>query len=216
MFWDKTKRMKLKGLELQIIEIQGQKREMEIELKNQKLDLSNSKREQEAKLEEERQKHRLVLEDREAKFKRQESEWLADRERLQIHFDEDKARAMEEMTRRAEVEQVELKAMMKLESEQKIAKALLEAEKKVIAKDAEISDLKKKHAEEMATQKSELTKEHYDNLKENLEKFHSEGNTTTKFMQEMSLAMLEKRPPKDMTVGVDVSTLQLERSDDGK
>ena len=212
MWFDKNKRMKLKGLELQIIEIQGQKREMEIELKNQKLDLSNSKREQEAQLEEERQKHRLVLEEKTAKFRRAETEWKEDRDRLTAQFEEDKERAMADMTKRAEIEQVELKAMMKMEAEQKIAKALLEAEKKVIAKDAEISDLKKKHAEEMATQKSELTKEHYDNLKENLEKFHSEGNTTTKFMQEMSLAMLEKRPPKDMTVGVDVSTLQLEKA----
>lgn len=203
--FDVEKRKKLKGLELEIIEIQGQKREMEIELKNQQLDLGNAKREQEARLAEIRHEHNLKLKEKEALFSRIEKEWKEDKTRLEAQFVEDKERAIEHIKQDSEREQLELKTLMKLESEQKIAKAILDAEKKIILKDAEISDLKKVHAEQLAQLKSDLAKEHYDNLQANLEKFHTEGNTTTKFMKELSMEMLKSRR-HDMSVGVDVST----------
>ena len=120
---------------------------------------------------------------------------------------------MSQVKEDAELKQLEIKTMMKLEAEQKIAKAILEADKKVILKDQEISELKRQHAEEISDLKSSLTKEHYDNLTANLEKFHTEGNTTTKFMKELSMEMLKSRGRHDMSVGVDVNAPLLREKD---
>ena len=191
---NKDKVIKLGRLENEILEIQGRKKEMEIELKNSQLDLKNEKRAQEMTLEEERHKHKLVIERKDCELVRQKED--ADRSKKILE---------EDLTKRAELGKLETETLTKLRSEQKIAQAQLEADKKVMALEAKLSDAKKEHGEAMAQQKADLAKEHYDDLAKSLEKFNSEGNASTKFMHEMALSMLDKRSPHDVSVGVDVT-----------
>lgn len=199
------KKLKLGTLENEILDLQGKKREMEIELQNKKLDMQNERREQDMALDQERHKHRLEQEKKDVEFQRKKDEWAYEKNKMLKEHETEQANLKAELEKKAEMEMLEQSTMSKLKTEQQIAKAHFEAQKSVIEKDHEISQLKRQHAEELATLKSDLSKEHYDDLRNNLEKFHTEGNATTKFVQDLSMQMLKNRPQHDVSVGVDVN-----------
>jgi len=200
----KNKELKLDRVSNDIIDLQGKKRELEIELENMQLDLKNQKRSQEMQLEEEKHRHKLAIEAKDIEVKRTKEQAEEDRKLL-----EDRLR------KEAELEQIELKAMSKLRTEQAIAKAEHQAANRVLEIKAEMAELKKQHAEELAKQKANLVKEHYGNLRENLESFHKNGSQSTQFIQELALKMMDRTPPHDFSVGVDVNgPKQIESSDE--
>lgn len=127
-------------------------------------------------LEEIRHKHRLELTERQADFDREKKVWEEDRERLTIS-----------LTKEHELKLKEVVTLTKLDSEQKSKQMELNFQRK-------ISELESKNIRDMADLKAKLTEEHYTKLTAAMTKLHEEGNTATRFTQELALKMFANAP----------------------
>lgn len=139
--------------------------------------------------------HKLRMELAEVKHEHQlklnESQAMLERERK--HWDEDRQRIVDKLTQEHELKLKEVVTVTKLDSQQQIKKAQLDAE----------AELNKKVGV--------LNKEHYDRLADALNKLHTEGNVTTKFTQDLALQMMSHLPAnksetKVLTGSIDVNT----------
>lgn len=131
-------------------------------------------------------KTRMKIEEMQHKHRLEVAELRAQIEREKKHWEEDKKRLQEKLKADSEIALKEAISLTKLQSEQQIKQAQLDADRKL--------------NQEIA----KLNKEHYDKLSESMSKLHEEGNVTTRFMQELSLKMFEKAPKN--TVRTEVLT----------
>lgn len=123
-------------------------------------------------------KLRMELEEVRHKHKLEVDEIKANIEREKRHWAEDKTREVTNLKKEHDLKLKEAVTLAKLDSEQRIAQAKTDGDKK-------LNDTVEK-----------LTKEHYDRLSTAMTKLHEEGNITTKFTQDLALKMFEKNPPK--------------------
>lgn len=124
-------------------------------------------------LEELKHSHHLVLEKMGATMSLQKRQW--EEERI---FIEKNIRAEHDIKLKEAV------TMTRLDAEQRIKKAELNAEGKLNDRTAA------------------LNKEYYDKLSEAMSKLHQEGNVTTKFTQDLALKMFENSPVNRTTTKV--------------
>ncbi len=109
--------------------------------------------------------HRIEMKEKEAELERTK------RDLLQAH----------------ELKLREVTSLLKLESEQKTKQLALDYQKREL-------EIKENAAKQISDfRESELVK-NYDKLSSSLSKLHEEGNTTTKFMQELALKTFESGP----------------------
>lgn len=94
---------------------------------------------------------------------------------------------MEKREKDHEIKHRETISLMRLEAEQKIKQAELDAQRVQ-------STLIAKHTTDVAEIESRLMKEHYEKLQTALEELHSKGNITTQFMKELALKLLDQSP----------------------
>lgn len=158
------------------IELQGKKKELEIETDNLKLELSNERKKAEMLLVEARHKFGLERETLEARFKRSQED-----------FQQDKKSFENSLKREYDLKEKETIGLLKLDSEQRSRQAELD-------RDRAIQELKIQHVEEISKLKSDLAAEFYQKMQTELSKLNSEGNASTRFVQEMSLKLLDKAP----------------------
>jgi methyl coenzyme M reductase subunit D len=156
------------------IELQGKKKELEIETENLKLELANERKKAEMLLTEARHKFALERETLEARFKRSHDDFHAD-----------KAKFEDSLRREFDLKEKEVIGLLKLDSEQRSRQAELD-------RDRQIQELKMKHTEEISKLRSDLASEFYQKMQTELSKLNSEGNVNTRFVQEMSLKLLDK------------------------
>lgn len=81
----------------------------------------------------------------------------------------------------------EVTSLLKIEHQQKLAQLQLD-------KDRSIETIRQNAAEEVLRQKEQLIADSAKRLNDAMTKLHEEGNVTTKFIQEMSLKMLDHVP----------------------
>lgn len=110
-------------------------------------------------------KHQLEINEIRANLATEERHWQEDRRRLTAQLKEEH-----------EIKLKEIISLTKLDSDQRIKKAELDAEAKLNSTIAE------------------LNKVHYEKLQQSMTKLHEEGNVTTRYIQELSLKMFESAP----------------------
>ncbi len=171
------------------LQLQGEKRKLEISIDTLKLDLQNKQREQEMALQKARHCHDLSLATTKAELDRAKSLFEEDKKRIESHLKKD-----------AEIQKQEIITLTKLESDQKQAQLKLDFEKKII-------ELTKNHNEELTALKIKLEADYYEKLKAALKTLHEEGNASTKFMQELALNMMKQGPvPTSLQIGMNTET----------
>lgn len=114
----------------------------------------------------------------EHKFTLEVDRLKAQLEQQRKHFEEDKTRAIAQLAKEHDIKLTEAVTLAKLHAEQEIAKVVKDRDEKF----------------NEATEK--LLKENYDKMTAALDKLHSDGNFMTKYVQELSLKMMEKAPPQ--------------------
>lgn len=112
----------------------------------------------------------------EHKFNLEVDRLKAQLEQQKKHFEEDKVRTVAQLKKEHDIKLTEAVTLAKLHAEQEIAKVIKD-------RDAKFN---------LTTEK--LLKENYDKMTAALDKLHSDGNFMTKYVQELSLKMLEKAP----------------------
>jgi len=171
------------------LQLQGEKRKLEISIDSLKLDLQNKQREQEMALQRAKHEHELKLATAKAEL-----------DRAKTLFEEDKKRIESQLKKDAEIQKQEIVTLTKLDSDQKQAQLRLDFEKQTI-------EITKKHNEELTTLKIKLEADYYEKLKAALKTLHEEGNASTKFMQELALNMMKQGPvPTSLQIGMNTET----------
>lgn len=177
LFWTTKRRRVLLDSEL----------ELELRVKNLQEDLLTQSRAHQRELED--HKHAIKLQQKEERlaFEREREKWLEDKERMIRLHEEDKEITLKRLKEELELSHKETITLLKLDSQQQIKQAELDRDRAIAKIQAE-SDNK------LNEERRKLQEDQYKKLSTELAKLHSEGNSTTKFIQEMSLKMLEQTP----------------------
>lgn len=92
----------------------------------------------------------------------------------------------------------EMQSLLKLKHDQQIAEIEMQAKKETatiaLAFEKKANELEAKKNDEIHEIKEKLMLEYQEKLAEALSKLHSEGNHTTKFVQDLALQMIGKQP----------------------
>jgi len=115
-------------------------------------------------------------------------EMKAEIAREKKHWEEDKKRTEKQLKDEHEIKLKEVLTLTKLDSEQRIKKAELDAESK--------------HNQRV----EKLNKEYYDKLSESMTKLHEQGNVSTQFTRDLALKMIEGMPRNNAETKVKVLT----------
>lgn len=176
-------RTKLRGAQLEYVELQGDKKKLEIELETMNLQLTNDKLGQDMTLEKEKHTHGLIVQGKEA-----------DLARTKKNHTEDMTRLTSQLKADHDVKLTEAVALAKLESEQEKAQAAIDNKKELLKAEGAFQ-------KELSEYKTKSAKEYYDKITKAQDDLYTKGSTATKFVQDMALTMLEKAPVGDkMTI----------------
>ena len=207
-----NKRIKeqLEEATVNLFAVQKAKNVLVLEQQTIKAKLENDKVDQEMAFKKDRHAMNLELQEKEENFAREKKNWEADKNLLK-----------ETLTKKAEITLEEIKSLAKLDSQQQIAQLNLTHKKDVMEQEAknnkELSDLKAKAATELSDLTAKLAKEYYGKAEETLKKFSLEGDKTTKFMQELAIAMFNKAPLLNkLDVGINTPKAKLIPEDSDK
>ncbi len=181
----------------QVLELETQKKRLEMERDQIQLELDNQKKRNAMALEQERHTQKLDFDEKKAVFAREKAVWETDRKALE----ERTAREKEEFEKRTksehELKLTEATALVRLDSQQKVKQAELD-------RDRAITELRTKHAEELSKVKSDLAQEYYERMTKAFSDIQTNGTQSTKFVQELALKMFDSVPRAARTE-VDVS-----------
>jgi len=172
-------------IENEILALHRQKKELEVERDYLTNTLANERAKREMDLAAAEHKSRLELIGAEAGFKRKQSVWEEDKVRLQKALEEDKERQSTILKEDFDRKLNEAISLLKLESEQRIKQAELDCQRR-------LQHLKEEASKEKMAFQTKLMEEHYKKLNDALVDLHSKGTTTTQFVQELALKMLDK------------------------
>lgn len=188
----------------QVLELEAQKKRLEMERDQISIELDNQKRKFQMSLEEERHKQRLAIESEKAVFAREKEIWKAEKEEIVARAARDKKEFEETLKRQHEITLQEAVTLAKLDSQQKVKQAELD-------RDRQTTELRTVHAEEISKLRSESAENHYNKLTEAFQEIQLNGDKTSKFVQELALKMVDGFPKGTRTdIGVNVNQPQLE------
>lgn len=172
-------RTKLRGAQLEYVDLQGKKKELqtEVTLLEQQVKIGNQA--SQLKIAESESRHKMELH-----MVRQEME-LAKKAQQQ-----DYDLKIDRMKQESELKLNEERVKMNLKLEQEIAQAKLLC-------DTTVQEEKIKHLKEASAITTKVQEEYYERMKNALEELNSKGNYATKFLQEMSLKLLDRAPIGD-------------------
>jgi len=183
----------------QIIDLETQKKRLEMERDEIQLDLENQKKRWGMKLEEEAHKHKLLLMEEKSVFDREQQIWVKDKEELIARNTRDREEFEKRLKQEFEINKQEAVTLINLDSQQKVKQAELD-------RDREINKIKTSHAEELSKVKSDTAETYYKKLTEAFQDMQINGDKNTKFVQEMALKIFDKVPAGKTDVGVTVDT----------
>jgi hypothetical protein len=157
-------------------ETERAKKKLEIELENISHELTVQKRTSQFKLEEETHKYKLKMTEDEANFKREKEHWEEDRVELE-----------KQLNKKYEIAKNEMVVMLKLESQQAIKQQELSNEKALLK-------VEKEYNSKLTEEKKRLNEKFFKNLTDAFTEIQLNGDKNSKFVQELSLKMLDKMP----------------------
>jgi hypothetical protein len=180
-----SSKRKIEKLNEDLFVLQQQKKEIELEKQYLEITLKNDRIKREAELD--------AVEHR---FQREKEDWNHDKIRMQKEIEDDKKRQILILEEDFERKQDEAISLLKLHSEQKIKQSEIDAQRKIQELEAkhlaDIQELKAKLSQDNMAAQAKLMQEYYSTLNTALVELHSKGNTTTQFVQELALKMLER------------------------
>lgn len=186
----------------EILDLEAQKKSLEIDKENVELELNNLKRKMEMQLEEEAHKHKLKLESERAVFDREKQIWEKEKKELLDRAAREKKEFEETLRRESELATNEAITLVKLESQQKIKQAEIDKERA-------INELKAEMAEKVAEIQASESEKHYEKLTEAFSEMQINGDKNSRFVQELAMKVFDKIPTPRTEIGVDVSTTPL-------
>lgn len=186
----------------QVLDLETQKKRLEMEIEQIRLDLENQKKRETMKLEEESHKHRLRLQEEKAVFDREKKVWEVEKKEMVDRFDREKKEFQNKVEQEFSLKTQEAVTLTKLESQQKIKQAEIDKERA-------INTLSTKHAEELSKIRSTTAEEHYKKLTEAFQEIQLNGDKNSKFVQELALKVFEKLPSPQTRFDVGITTPQL-------
>lgn len=204
LFGNKVAQTKIDKSTEQVLELEAQKKRLEIERDQISLELDNQKRKFQMSLEEEKHKQKLDLESKNAIFAREKEIWKAEKEELVARAEREKKEFEEHLKKQHDITLQEAVTLAKLDSQQKVKQAELD-------RDRQITELRTQHAEALSKLRSESAENHYNKLTEAFQEIQLNGDKTSKFVQELALKMVDGFPKGTRTdIGVNVNQPALE------
>jgi len=200
MSWWKTKkqRQELDKFDKEILEQKAKKKELAMEVEAINLKLRNLETKHRMEMDDKEHSYKVETERRTAEFEREKTKWVHEKEQLIDDNSRDKKIFKEELESKAKIEKDEAMALLRLDSQQKIKQAEIDKDRAVQKVEAEAD---KKYNDQVLS----LNQKYHNDLAEALKKFNTDGNATTKFMQDIALKMLEKAPAPRADMGLQIT-----------
>jgi len=183
----------------QVLELEAQKKRLEMEREQISLELQNIKQRQEMNIEKEKHKHSLALASEKAVFEREKEIWAKEKAELLDRAEREKSEFEATLAQKFELKTQEAVTLTKLEAQQLVKQAELDKERA-------ISELRAEQAEEISALEATKSEEYYKKLTEAFADIQMNGDKNSKFVQELTLQMLNKMPTPQIGVGVSVDS----------
>lgn len=183
----KAKAMKIDSQTAQVLELETQKKRLEMESETIKLELNNSRTRFDMMLEQERHKQKLAFDEKSAVFDREKKVWATEKQEILDRGARDKSEFEERLKKDHELKLTEAVTLAKLDSQQKVKQAELD-------RDRQITELRTEHAEELSKVKSDTAEEYYKKLTHAFTEIQLNGSKDSKFVQELALKMFDSMP----------------------
>lgn len=198
----KVAKAKIDNSTAQVLELEAQKKRLEIDRDQISLELENVKKREGMKLEEVAHKQRLTLESEKAVFSREKEIWAKEKEELVARNKREKDEFETRLRKENDLVLQEAVTLTKLESQQKIMQAGLD-------KDRELTKLAAEHSTAIAELQATLAEKYYAQLTNAFQDLQMNGDKNSRFIQDLALKMFDKVPESRTSVRVDANMPRL-------
>ena len=185
-----------KGTE-ELLDLETHKKRLQLEVEEIQLELQNQRSRSQMELERAKHTHQLELDSQKAVFEREKAIWEKDKADLIASHERDMEEFKESLKREHDLKLQEAVTLTKLESQQKIKQAELD-------KDREITKLEKEQSKALSELRAKTAEEQFGKFKEIFEEFQMNGDKNSKFIQDLSMKMIENLPTAATRTQVDV------------
>lgn len=201
-FKSKVAKVKIDKSTEQVLELEIQKKHLEIERDQISLELQNTKSRETMKLEVENHKHTLKLQEEKAVFERERKVWETEKKELEERAKREKTEFETRIKADNELKMQEVTTLTKLDSQQKIMQLAVD-------KDRAFNALKTAHSEELSKVRTDLAEQYYEKLTVAFQDIQMNGDKNSKFVQELALKIFDQAPKNRTEFGVDVNVPML-------
>lgn len=201
-FKSKVAKVKIDKSTEQVLELETQKKHLEIERDQISLELQNTKSRETMKLEVENHKHTLKLQEEKAVFERERKVWETEKKELEERAKREKTEFETRIKADNELKMQEVTTLTKLDSQQKIMQLAVD-------KDRDFNALKTAHSEELSKVRTDLAEQYYEKLTVAFQDIQMNGDKNSKFVQELALKIFDQAPKNRTEFGVDVNVPML-------
>jgi hypothetical protein len=199
LFAPDVKSSKIDAQTAQVLELEAQKKRLEMERDQISLELENQKKRNQMKLDEEKHAQKLAFDEKTAVFNREKALWETEKRDLLARSERERKEFEERLKAEHELKLTEAVTLAKLDSQQKVKQAELD-------RDRQVTELRTKQAEELAKVKSDTAEEYYKKMTSAFTEMQLHGDKSTKFVQELALKMFDVNPrPAKFDLGVNVN-----------
>lgn len=194
ILFNRVAKAQLDNATKQLLELETVKKRLEIDRDQINLELQNLRQKMQMQIEVETHKQKLEMESQKALFDREKKVWAQEKQELLDKARREKSEFEERLLKDSEIKMVEAVSLTKLESQQKIAQAQVDAAR-------EINAVRTEMAEKVARIQQDESEKFYNKLTAAFQEMQLNGDKNSKFVQEMALRILDKTP----TANVDLS-----------
>lgn len=198
VFGTKAGKAKIDSQTAQVLELETQKKRLEIERDQIQLELNNAKDRAVMQLEKESHKQSLKLDAERAVFDREKKVWEVEKKEMLARFEREREEFHDSTKRESDLKIQEAVTLVKLDAQQKIKQSELD-------KAREVNALKTSSAEELSKAKSESAEQYYNKLTAAFQDIQMNGDKNSKFVQELALKVFERVPTNRTDIGVEIS-----------
>lgn len=206
--FNRVAKVQLDNATKQLLELETAKKRLEIDRDQISLELQNLRQKMQMAIEVETHKQKLEMESQKAIFEREKKIWGQEKTELLEKNRKERIEFEERLRKDSEIKMVEAVSLTKLESQQKIAQAEVNAERK-------INEVRTEMAEKVAKIQADESTKFYAKMTEAFQEMQLNGDKNSKFVQEMALRLVDKTQTTNHTkLNVDINTPQLEAPKD--
>lgn len=185
----------------QILQLETQKKRLEMDMTSINLELENSRKRNQMTLEEATHKVKLQLESEKAVFERERKIWDKEKTELLEKSKREREEFEERLKKDFEIKLQEAVTLTKLEMQQKVAQTSVDKER-------EICKLQTEHAKAVSEMQQSESLKFYDKLTNAFQEMQLNGDKNSKFVQELALKLIDKTPSSKTSVDVNVDSVR--------